>query len=191
MSLEHYGNRTNLRVVIEEYNRWFPMQYYFRSMMPKEKRVRIADLGAGIVSTIGRLNGRHQIRVKASDILQPEYAKILYKKRITLLTPMEYQDMQALTYTDNSFDIVHCVNALDHLKNVAKAISEMKRICKVGGWVYLRHHPDQRTNYGGHHMWDAKMDCFIRGKKSVSISEFTTVQDGDFIISRWQKNGLQ
>ncbi len=189
MSVWHYGNKTNLRVALEEYNRWFPMQYYFRSMIPKRSRelIRIADLGCGVVCNIGQLCGRYKIRIYASDILQKEYAKLLHKKKITLVTPVKYQDITNLTYRDNNFDIVHCVNTLDHLKDVKKAISEMKRVCKPNGWIYLRHYKDQRSHKGGHHRWDVKLRGFVKGSKKIAMSEFATVEDGNYIVSRWQK----
>lgn len=77
--------------------------------------------------------GKVNLKIYASDILANEYAKLTHE---VLRTPIEYQDMENLTYLDESFDVVHCVNALDHTKNAQKALSEMKRICKTGGYIF-------------------------------------------------------
>jgi hypothetical protein len=72
------------------------------------------------------------------------------------------------------FDIVHCVNALDHTNNPQKAIEEMKRICKPGGWIYLRHAPNQKDKYGGIHKWNATVDGFENSDKNITLDGFET-----------------
>ena len=79
---------------------------------------------------------------------------------------MEKQDMENLTYEDEMFDIVHCANALDHCVDPHKALKEMFRVCKVGGWIYLRHTPNEgkRHRYTMQHQWNIEVvgeDCRI------------------------------
>lgn len=42
-----------------------------------------------------------------------------------------------LPFEDESFDRVYCINTFFHLKNRKRAISEMSRVTKGGGLVYL------------------------------------------------------
>ena len=42
---------------------------------------------------------------------------------------------ESLPFADNSFDVVSCLQVLEHLKDPDKAISELKRVLKPGGFV--------------------------------------------------------
>lgn len=64
----------------------------------------------------------------------------------------EYQDMENLTYPDDIFDLVVCINALDHTKDAHAAIHEMIRVSKK--WVYVDCALIQKTTSGKGHHWD-------------------------------------
>ncbi len=184
--MEHYQRR--IRSLIKEYNRLFPAPFYFERFLKNKTEALIADLGSGPVCTLGQLWGNVKIRIVASDINEPSYSKMLKKLDCTLITPIEYQDMERLTYKDNHFDLVHCVNAMDHTQNVERAISEAVRVCKFGGYVYLRHGHNQKTvNKGRGHYWDATLKGFTNGKKLITLDGFHTIDDGYFIISVMKK----
>lgn len=68
---------------------------------------------------------------------------------------VELEDMEALSYPDNSFDLVICINALDHTKDAMSAVKEMQR---VGKSVYINCALNQKTRHGMKHYWDAKED---------------------------------
>lgn len=111
-------------------------------------KFRIADLGAGSPS---------MVEVITSD-----------KNPIK---GQEQQDMEKLTYQNNSFDLVHCRNALDHTMNALSAVKEMIRICKPGGWVYIKCWLDQKETKG-HHYWSAKEDgTFTNGVESFNLKD--------------------
>ncbi|MEM4389316.1 MAG: methyltransferase domain-containing protein [Candidatus Micrarchaeia archaeon] len=42
-----------------------------------------------------------------------------------------------LPFPDNYFDLVVCKTTLEHVNDVEKAISEMVRVLKPGGWMYI------------------------------------------------------
>lgn len=46
-------------------------------------------------------------------------------------------DVTALTYPDNFFDVIICSHVLEHIPHDTKAISEMYRVLKHGGWAIL------------------------------------------------------
>lgn len=141
---------------LRAFNHDFPLPEYFREMIGDKKAVSIADIGAGSIPTTGNQWPGVEVKVFASDCLADEYNEIWRSTNRVILNPVTKQDMEALTYPDNHFDIVHCVNALDHCENPRKAIQEMIRVCKPGGWVYLRHVPDEgeRQRYQGFHQWN-------------------------------------
>lgn len=64
-------------------------------------------------------------------------------------------DMENLPYPDMSFDLVICINALDHTKDAKKALKE---ILRVGRSIYINCAIDQLTRHRKKHYWDAKPD---------------------------------
>lgn len=185
--MDHYRRR--IKELIEEYNKLFPAPYYFERFLKKKTEVKIADLGSGPICTLGNLWGNVKIKIYASDILAPQYSKLIEEQNCKLITPVEYQDMENLTYPDEFFDLVHCVNALDHTKDVQKALNEMKRVCKIGGYIYLRHGHNQKTVNGGRgHLWDAKKEGFFNGTSWVGLDGFHTSDDGYFLVSIMKKS---
>ena len=140
---------------------------YFDKMISDKKEVTIAEIGSGMFCTIGSLWKTAKIKIIPSDALATEFNQMLKECGVTPLIPVEKQDMLNLTYKDSSFDIVHCTNALDHTRNPLRAISEMYRIVKQGGYIYLRHFPNvgEHERYSGLHMWNidksGDSDCVI------------------------------
>lgn len=53
-------------------------------------------------------------------------------------TRFELTDVMALPYDDDSFDVVHAHQVLQHLTDPVGALREMARVCRPGGWVAAR-----------------------------------------------------
>jgi len=151
------------------FNRVFPLHDYFKPMIGNKKEVKIADLGAGMYSTTGSTLKGVKVDLYPSDEMSNEFNGQLKKFKIKPVFPIEYQNMERLSYPDEMFDIVHCVNALDHCINPYKALKEMYRVCKKGGWIYLRHHFNtaRLQKYRGEHKWNMIItidkDCLFWG----------------------------
>src|SRR3990167_7558181 len=90
------------------------------------------------------------------------------------LTPsdsVEQQDMEKLTYPDDSFDIVLCINALDHTINAETALKELLRV--ANGLVYINCALDQMTRHRMKHYWDAKEDGrFVNKTGSFDLKDY-------------------
>lgn len=140
---------------------------YFEPMIGDKKEVTIAELGAGMFCTIGSLWKTAKVNIHASDVLADEFNRMLKDAGITPFIPLERQNMENLTYPDKFFDIVYCCNALDHCTDPAKAIKEMYRVLKPGGWIYLKHFVNvgEHLKYAGLHLWNIDLnnskDCLI------------------------------
>lgn len=50
----------------------------------------------------------------------------------------EVADVLDLPYDDNTFDVVHAHQVLQHLTDPVRALTEMARVCRPGGWVAAR-----------------------------------------------------
>ncbi len=150
----------------------------FDFMIGNKKDVTIANLGAGAMCLIGDRRRDVKVHVVSSDMLADEFEKMRNELGITSVNHIEKQNMTALTYKDSSFDIVYCANALDHCQNPYKALQEMVRICKPGGWIYLYHfaHEGRRQRYHGLHQWNIDVttdgDCIIWDKTLASENTF-------------------
>jgi SAM-dependent methyltransferase len=53
-------------------------------------------------------------------------------------------DVHALVFADNTFDVVHAHQVLQHVADPVQALREMRRVCKPGGVVAVRD-----SDYGG------------------------------------------
>jgi ubiquinone/menaquinone biosynthesis C-methylase UbiE len=173
---------------IRFWREWFPRKGFmyqgdreliklFDPMIGDKKEVKIANLGAGAINLIGNKKEGVEVTIIASDVLGDEYKQIWEELNIQSPIPIETQDMASLTYEDNSFDIVYCTNALDHCLDPRKAIEEMVRVCKPGGWIYLWHHAHEgkRLGYHGMHKWNLDVtgngDCefWLRNREKVFL----------------------
>lgn len=174
---KHYLNTFEHK--FKKYNKPMQLPDYFGSMIGDKKHVRIAELGSGPVVTIGNSWPGVEVDLFASDELAFEYEEQLWNKYgVDPLIPIDYRNFERTYYPENYFDIVHCRNAIDHTKNFHRAIEEMKRICRPGGWIYLAHAPSQKTRFGGHHYWDYE---------KVPMPDFFLSYDGELIVHTWQK----
>lgn len=171
-----------------------PLRDYFGPLIGECKRVRIADVGAGPICTIGNEWPGVELEIAASDVMQPEYEKLWRQHGKTPLIPVTYEDFEQLSYADESFDVVHCANALDHTDDALQALLELQRICKRGGWIYLRHAPDQMKRYRGMHRWNISYDngeCRFDGQRFrfKLPPQFATRLEGKWIISTYRRTG--
>ena len=58
--------------------------------------------------------------------------------------------LEDLPYKNNFFDLIYCYTVLEHVDNVAKSITEMIRVLKPGGFIFICT-PDYRQFYEPHY----------------------------------------
>lgn len=80
-------------------------------------------------------------------------------------------DMENLPYADNSFDLVVCINALDHTQDPMSALSEFIRVSKK--WVYIDCALIQKTTSGRNHFWDMlETGTMTDGETSFNVKDW-------------------
>lgn len=47
-------------------------------------------------------------------------------------------DIHEIPFEENSFDVIFCNHVLEHVESDIKALEEMKRVLKPGGWAILQ-----------------------------------------------------
>ncbi len=55
-----------------------------------------------------------------------------------------------IAFDDNFFDLVYCFTVIEHVEDVDKSISEMVRVTKTKGYIFIQA-PDYRQFYEGHY----------------------------------------
>ena len=159
-----------IRDNIERFNKPLPLVEYLVLLVGDKKDVKIADIGSGPFSTIGRYLTGVKIEIYPSD--QQDFTGFWKKYKVSPMFPIEYQNMENLTYPDEFFDIVHCTNALDHTINALEAVKEMLRVCKTGGWIYIDCSLDQLST-GYKHYWNTKEDgVFVNKTDKFDLKDF-------------------
>lgn len=158
--------RNKIPKLEKSFNHPFQLYDYFAPMIGDKKEVTIADVGCGALATIGSTWPGVKVNLYSSDVMAPEYEVMCKDLGVKRLIPVVYENMEALSYPSNMFDIVNCVNALDHTVNPHLSVMEMVRVCKPGGWVYLRHMKEvgRASRYSGLHQWNIDTmggECFF------------------------------
>jgi SAM-dependent methyltransferase len=57
---------------------------------------------------------------------------------------------EALPFRDGVFGVVYCFSAIEHVQSVARTVSEIVRVTRPGGFIYL-HTPNAWSWYEGHY----------------------------------------
>ncbi|HEX4689357.1 MAG TPA: sulfotransferase [Solirubrobacteraceae bacterium] len=124
--------------------------------------VRLLDVGAGPLTTVGkRLPGKELI-VEACDPLAPGYDALL--DELGLVPPVRTVacDGEKLLerYAPESFDVTHARNAIDHAYDPFAVIAGMLAVTRAGGFVALGHETNEavRESYVGFHQWNFERD---------------------------------
>lgn len=134
---------------------------------------RVLDVGAGPLTIVGKKLSGLSIDLVAIDPLAGQYDQLLQKHRINppVHTRTGTAEEVGSLFSKDHFDLAHARNCLDHGLDPFLAVQQMLRVVKPGGWVYLKHHPDEgiREQWHGLHQWN-----------------FSRSAAGDFIISSRQ-----
>jgi SAM-dependent methyltransferase len=103
--------------------------------MPVTANKRVLDLGCGRVKAPGAIGLDYNFDATAADVIAD------------LNDP--------LPFPDNSFDEVRAVHLIEHVLDVMKTMTEMHRVCRPGGTIYLvtPHYSDFSSWCDPTHRW--------------------------------------
>ncbi|HEX7152499.1 MAG TPA: class I SAM-dependent methyltransferase [Thermoanaerobaculia bacterium] len=100
-----------------------------------DRRLRIIDVGAGNGGVaLGLANAQHQV-VAIDLVLNGELAELRTRSGIPLTQMLATADR--LPFADASFDVVLCLETIEHLPNARASAREMMRVLRPGGQVML------------------------------------------------------
>lgn len=105
-------------------------------------------------------SGRGEICIEAARNgaqvfgVEPEEESLVLSRLLAEIETMKVQFLQgygeALPFKDHTFDLIVCHEVLEHVQDPAKTISEMIRVLKPGGALYLEA-PNYLYPYEGHY----------------------------------------
>lgn len=133
-----------------------PLQSELTSLLPPgNNSPKILDVGCGPLSRVGIRFAGGAAYLAGADPLADNYINILqdYKmKPNTHLTKCAGEELSTC-FGENTFDVVCAFNSLDHSISPIKVFSEMVKVCKKGGFLYLLHAENEglEERYSGMH----------------------------------------
>ena len=113
----------------------------FLERIPAMEAQKILEIGAGVGRTTRLIAKKYPgAKITATDF---EEAQVKAAKQGNNLSNVVFEqaDATALPYPDNSFDVCFAILVLHHIGNFADAISELYRVTKPSGHVFVMEFP--------------------------------------------------
>ena len=131
----------------DDWNHWWKEHFEDYSLVEEhlrdKKDISIIEVGCGPFTNVRLIESILAYsdikRIVFSDPLLESYKKIpcyvssLFEKNHSSCYEFEQEQLESLYHKDESFDLLICINVLDHVEDVTKCISEMKRVIKKDG----------------------------------------------------------
>jgi len=102
---------------------------FVRGLAPAEHAL---DLGVGDGRVAALLQSDHLVGVDVSQIALDRARTRLPDAELVLVEPD-----QPLPFEDNSFDLVTCIETMEHIRDTQLALSELRRVLRPGGRLAL------------------------------------------------------
>ena len=103
----------------------------------------IGSLGGKSVLEVGCGNGffiKHLISLNPKHIASFDISKHfieLTRKRYPQVELKQGDVMKRIPFSDNQFDCVTCYSVINDIQRISKAVSEMRRVAKKGGYIHI------------------------------------------------------
>jgi SAM-dependent methyltransferase len=139
-----------------------PVQERVAALLPNKPHIRILDVGAGPLTSLGKRYDGIRIEITAMDPLADEYDVILAKHGVVpvVRTLKCFGERLTELFRPDTFDLVFARNSLDHSYDPALIICNMLTVVRQGSFVLLEHHIDEaeRQRYKGLHQWNFSLN---------------------------------
>ena len=113
-----------------------PWQIFFREKITKifTEKDYIIDIGGGL-----RINPSKNNRRRENEWIEPYLGRVNYVilDKVADYRPDLVGDIHDLPLPDNSVDAIICMSVLEHVEEPHRAVAEMHRVLKPGGFCYI------------------------------------------------------
>lgn len=168
------------------------------------KDFKFIDVGSGPFSRCGRITDKVNMDFTAVDPLAEAYNALKIKNDVNNGIEIEtaFVELLGKKYNENTFDMVHMSNSLDHCFDAMYGIYQLIYICKIGGKIILRHTENEaeRSEYNGLHQWnlsvhndensfviwrkDKRYDVVELLKEYVDFYIYPDISEGDWVFNK-------
>ncbi len=117
-----------------------PLYRFLRNIIEEPLEKTILDCGAGGEIPPLALFHSYGYKTTGIDISQKQIDRATdYCKKNNVELNIQYGDMTNIPFEDESFSFVYSISSIFHLtkKESGKAIAEMERVLKKGGYLYV------------------------------------------------------
>jgi SAM-dependent methyltransferase len=136
----------------------FELRPWLLKLLPSDGPAKVLDVGAGPITGMGHFVKGRPVEILAVDPLAGAYASALTRAKVRppIQTRFAYAEELSVSFGPNTFDLVHCNNALDHAIDPLWGLLEMVIVAKPNGYVFLSHRRNEGAsgNYEGLHHWN-------------------------------------
>jgi len=199
-SVFYLGNKVECTVCKKHYRKFLPYGYVEpreNALCPKclaLERHRLMQLY--LVNKTNFYTGNpHVLHVAPEFCFIKRFEKLLGDNYITadLESPLAKvkMDVQDIPFPDNTFDVIFCNHIMEHVESDIKALQELYRVLKPGGWGIIQSPinydrettyedpsivtPEERTKHFGQH--DHVREFGADYGKRLAMGGFTVVED--------------
>jgi ubiquinone/menaquinone biosynthesis C-methylase UbiE len=152
---DQMAHESMIRTLFAQANAIWPQEERLLARYALPPDCRIADIGCGSGEITSRLALMYpRATVIGIDVLESSVAYA--SRRHAALAPrlrFEQGDAFALALESEQFDLVVCRHMTQSIPEPEKALAELRRICKSGGWLHIL-----SEDYGMLHMMAGKLD---------------------------------
>lgn len=178
MALSEQGRKWNAEEFRRRTDPRSEFQPELRTLIPARPgaTIRVLDVGAGPLTTLGSHWEGRDLHITALDPLAAEYAALLARLALRPPVATTFGEGEKLTeqFPADHFDLAYSCNALDHSRDPVAAIRQMLAVVKPGHHVYLWHFANEGLCecYTGMHQWnfDARGGEFLIGDGRITRS---------------------
>jgi ubiquinone/menaquinone biosynthesis C-methylase UbiE len=157
---------------------------------------KILDVGAGPITILGKFYNGIKLNITAVDALAESFNNINWQdNKPEIITQYCETEKLSETFEENSFDLVHARNTLDHHYDVLKAFKNMLYVTKKGGLIIISHTENEANNnkWDGLHKWNFFLkdeDMKIQNLEGIYSLKETISKFGNIISTHKDKNSI-
>ena len=116
-----------------------------------QRPLRVVDIGCGTGHLLAVLRQR-LAPSHALELVGMDFARSALRRAQALLPTATWllEDLYTNTLEADSFDLVLCIETLEHLRQPQRAVGELSRICRPGGSMIVTVPNGEKDSWDGH-----------------------------------------